>query len=211
MLQQDGGGGTQAAIANPNSLSQAAINIPAFSEKGPEAELFRSSLKSRWGRNKQGFCLAGRILPQNPTALAGIAKGGVETGVNHPRPKERQLLRCKSTQQRTQNSPTHEGPQTEHNPISVTGESPRWGGGQLVAAPRQGQVLPELSLHSRRVPDPTAPANRKTPFLCPCAGDAGWVQSLQQPAGASCLRRGGAGPVATAAGCWGQQHPKMGC
>lgn len=34
MLQQDGGGGTQAAIANPNSLSQAAINIPAFQKRG---------------------------------------------------------------------------------------------------------------------------------------------------------------------------------
>lgn len=87
MLQQDGGG-----HAGGHSKSQlpepGGYKYPSLSEKGPEAELFRSGLKSRWGRNKQGFCLAVRILPQNPTALAGIAKGGMETGgITLPAPR----------------------------------------------------------------------------------------------------------------------------
>lgn len=206
----DGGGHGKSQLPEPGGYK-----YPSLSEKGPEVELFRSGSKSRRGKNKWGLCLAGRTLPQTPTAPAGIAKEGVERGVHpqngcsHTDPKERQQFCCKSTRRHAQNSPTHEEPWPEHNPVSATGESPRQRGGQLAATPRQGQVLPELSRGGRWVPDPTAPANRKSPFLYPCAGDAGWVQSPRQPAGTSCLQRGGAGPAA--AGCQGRQLPKMGC
>ena len=77
-------------------------------------------------------------------------------------------------------------------------ESPHAGVGSASSCaetrPSFARAWPELGRGGRRVPDPTASANRKSPFLCPCAGDAGWVQSPRPPAGASCPRQGGAGP-----------------
>lgn len=51
MLRQDGGdGGSHGKSQLPEPGS---YKYPSLSEKGPEVELFRSSLKSRQGRNKQ--------------------------------------------------------------------------------------------------------------------------------------------------------------
>lgn len=78
--------------------------------------------------------------------------------------KERRFLCRKSSRRHAGNSPAHAGPWPEHSPGSATGESPRR---------RHGPTEPQ---HGRWVPDPTAPANRKSSFLCPCAGDAGWTK-----------------------------------
>lgn len=71
----------EAATTNPNSLSQAVINIPAFLKGGRRLSSSVPAFEEQTGEKQTG---TGGILSQTPTVLPGVCKG-VWKGVFTPK------------------------------------------------------------------------------------------------------------------------------
>lgn len=159
MLRQDGG--TEAAMANPSSLSQAAINIPAFPKRGRRFGSSAPDQRQTEGKNRinRGVC------PKTATAPAGGRQSWVGRGCGkrvHPQ------IGASSHQGQT-NIPVPK------RPAARTALTAR-GGEHSPARPRspgRGRGVPGTAELGPSWPPrptgagPTAPANRKSPFLCP--------------------------------------------
>lgn len=152
-----GGGWTEAATANPNSLSRAAINIPVFPKRG------RRLSSSAPAQKEDGGKINGDSAP-NPRGPGWGGQRRCGKGGVHPKvgalllaPKRDNSFAAKAPGGRHKPRPPAKGLSTT---VYQPPESPHAGTGEKrAAAPRQGHVSP----------DPTVPANRKSPLpLPPC-------------------------------------------
>lgn len=206
MLRQDGGR-TEAATANPNSLRQAAINIPALPKKGRRLSSSAPAQKADGGQNQEGLCPAGRPVPQPSPRPGWGSQGGCGKGV-HPHKRVLPTPRRASCFAAKASGDTHK----THPPTKGCGlsaalyqppESPHASAGAAsgcaeakpsVAGPhragKQEKSLP-LPLRKRRRMGPKSVATAAA-------------------AGASCRRWGGAGPPGWVAPKRGA-NPPLGC
>lgn len=181
----DRGGHGKSQLPEPGSYK-----YPGLSEKRPEVWLFRSGSKADRGekQNKPG------TLPQNRHGPGGgQAKLGRQRVWKEGSPPNWCFLPSRPDKHSGAQAPG--GTHGTHRPRRRAQPGAAAESRARPRSPGRGRARPELAAPANgRRPHRTGQQEESLPL--PRARRTGWVQRPRRPAGASCPRRGGAGPAA---------------